>query len=86
MTVGKHRKRLGSTEKKLVRRIERLARTAAVLRLRGNIVSASYFDRVIDSLVGEAEVGNFGDAAFKREVKGRQRGGRLYHKVVKTKR
>jgi hypothetical protein len=31
-------------------------------------------------------VGNFGGAAFEREVKGRQRGNRLYHKVVKTRR
>ena len=86
MTVGKHRKRLGSAEKKLVRRVERLARTAAVLRLRGNTQRASHLDRIIDNLVGEAEVGNFGGAAFEREVKGRQRGDRLYHKVVKTKR
>jgi hypothetical protein len=86
MTVGKHRKRLGSAEKKLVRRVERLARTAAVLRLRGNTMRASHLDRVIDNLVGEAEMGNFGGAAFEREIKGRQRGDRLYHKVVKTKR
>jgi hypothetical protein len=51
-----------------------------------NTMRASHLDRVIDNLVGEAEVGNFGGAAFEREIKGRQRGDRLYHKVVKTKR
>lgn len=85
MTVGKHRKRLGPKEKKLVRRVERIARTAAVLRLRGDVQRASHLDRVIDNLVSEAEVGNFGGAAFEREIKGRQRGDRLYHKVVKRR-
>jgi len=86
MTVGKHRKRLAPKQKKLLARIERMARTGAVHRLRGNIQQATRYERVVNSLAGEAELEHLSGAAFEREIKGQQAADRLYHKLVKSRR
>ena len=72
-----------SKKAKLLKRVERIARTAAVLRLRGNIQRAVSYDNKLDRLAEEAEV--LGLDTMDREVRGRQRGDRLYHKIVKRK-
>jgi hypothetical protein len=73
--------RRASKKAKLLKRIERLARTAAVLRLRGNIARAMTYDKQLDGLFDKADA--MGVDAMENEVRGRQRGDRLYHKIVK---
>lgn len=80
-----HKKRKVGKKAKLLKRVSRLARTAAVLRLRGNIQRANEYERTLDRVMDEAERIGVGDRAMDREMHGRQRGDRLYHKVVKRR-
>jgi hypothetical protein len=67
----------------LLHRVERLARTAAALRLHGNIERAMTYDKKLDQLFNEAD--KVGIDVTEHEIKGRQRGDRLYHKIVRRR-
>jgi len=77
------KKRVRSKHKKsLLKRIERAARHAAAERLHGNIERANQADRNLDRLMSAAEHEHVAGAGFEREMRGRQRGERLYRKIV----
>jgi hypothetical protein len=83
MFKKKKAKRRSRGKAALLRRVERIARTAAVLRIRGQVQRAAAYDKKLDGLMDLAEAQRIGGAAFERETRGRQRGGKLYHKVFK---
>src|SRR5271163_1314443 len=80
------KKQLSPHQRTLLRRIEKNARSAAILRLRGNVKRAMVFERKVDGLSAEAERNKLSGAAFRHEVKGQQAAGRLYHKAFGYKR
>lgn len=79
------RRRYGHAQGKLARRAFRLARTAVVLRQRGNVDRAMQYERTIDHLLDTAEArGGAVARAVDRAVEHGQRAGhRLYHKARK---
>jgi hypothetical protein len=80
------KKKVTGEQKKLLKRIERISRTAAVYRLRGNINHASSLERLVDSLVRSAKHHKLAGAAFLREEKGKAAAQALYHKAWGYKR
>jgi hypothetical protein len=83
--AARKRKRNTNKRGKLLKRVERLARTAAALRLHGNVDRAMSYDKKLNSVMDEAERLNIADKAFEKETKGTQRGDKLYHKIVKRR-
>jgi hypothetical protein len=73
-------------QKSMLRWIERYARTAAVLRLRGNVQRARHFETRLDYLVAEAKRNKLSGAATKREERGQQAATRFVHKAFGYKR
>jgi hypothetical protein len=66
---------------KLLKRIHRSARTAAIHRLRGNMRMAQAWDRRVDALASHAEKHRLGGAATNAEERGRQAAGELHRKT-----
>ncbi len=68
-------------KRRALRRIERLARGAALLRLRGDVDGAMRLERRLNSLHSDAEKERFAGAALHAEERGHARAHRLYRKV-----
>lgn len=72
-------------KRKLVKRIARLSRTAAVYRLRGDIPNAQRLESTIDALSREAERQRVASAALQAEHDGLACGSRLFHKARRAR-
>ena len=81
MAMKKHR--LSPKQSKLLKRIEKTARSAAVERLRGRVDIAMRHDRNLDLLLQRADDERLGGAGVLREERGRQRGHALESKVTR---
>jgi hypothetical protein len=71
---------------RLLKRIERYARTAAALRLRGEIMRAMQYEHEVTMLVNQAWSKGLETKAWMREIKGQRAGARLYKKIAKRPR
>ena len=84
-TKKRKRKRVTPAGRVLLTRIERLSRHAEADRLHGNKDRAKVSERKVNLLMSQAEDEHLGSAAFRREIRGQQAAGRLYHKIVKRR-
>jgi len=75
------RRRYGHSRVPLERRAYRLARTAVVLRQRGNVDRAMQYERRLDHLFDEAEAQGKSAAVDRAVERGQRAGHRLYHKA-----
>jgi hypothetical protein len=80
------RGRLQPKHKKLLSRIEKVARHAALDRLRGNIPAATRAEKKLDILFQHADDERLSGAGLEREVRGQQAAGRLAAKLDRARR
>ena len=75
------KRKVNAAQKRLLKRIERVARNAAVEMMRGDAHRTRVAERKLEKLMHEAESESVSEAANEREAHGRQRAAGLYHKV-----